>query len=136
MQYDFKQVTVTISNSRIGNYIISGYGEGDDVISIVKTDDGIAMTTGAKGEVTTSLIANPTGTIDLTLQQQSASNSIFNTLARTKEAFAINVSENNNQKLLVSGNNSYVTKIADNARGKNAGERTWNIMVENLQINE
>lgn len=136
MQYDFKQVTLTFSNNRIGNVIITGFGEGDDVINVIKTDDGISMTTGAKGEVTTSKVANPIGTIDITLQAQSSSNSILNNLARTKESFAVNISENNSQKISVSSDNSYVTKIADNVRGKNAGERTWNIMCENMQINE
>lgn len=134
--YDFRQVTLTLSNSRIGNVIITGFGEGDDVINVVRDDDGIAMTTGAKGFVTTSKVANPVGTLSVTLQAQSPSNSILNTLARTKEAFAANITENNTQKLAAGGDMAYVLKEADNPRGKNSGERSWDLKLENLQISE
>jgi len=134
--YDFKKVTLAIENLAIGNVIITGFGEGDDVINVVRNDDGISMATGAKGFVTTSKIANPTGTISVTLQAQSPSNSVFNSLANTKESVSVSIIENNSQKLQAGGAVAYVVKEADNGRGKNAGERSWDIMVEELNISE
>lgn len=130
-QYDFKQVTVSI-----GNQIITGFGEGDDVINVVRDEDGVALVSGAKGYVTTSKIANPIGTISLSLQSQSPSNTLLTKLARNKSAFSINIIENNTQKMQAGGSTAYVLKEADNPRGKSSGERSWEIKVENLEMNE
>ena len=134
--YNFEQVTVTAANSRIGNFIFSGFGEGDDVVNVQRPDDAIAMTTGAKGFVVTSIQANPTGMIDITVQSQSPDNSVLNGLASRKEMFSITVAEKNNQSATYSSTNAYVVKEADSTRGKASTERTWSIMCEELKFDE
>lgn len=135
MKFDFKKVSVSIEYSD-GNATLTGFADGDDVINIVRPDDGISTQTGALGDVTTSIVANPVGEGTFILQAQSPSNSLLNSLARTKEAFSLNITENNSQKLQVSMTSCRIVKEADNPRGKNAGQRSWLLRAEKMEINE
>lgn len=81
-QYNAKDTTVTID----GVYI-SGFGE--DMISGEKDEEFFSANVGAQGDVCTSEINNPLGTITLTLQATSPQKAMLLQYARAGTIFPI-----------------------------------------------
>lgn len=134
--YDFKQNTVTINTSTIGSIIVTGFGDGDDVLSIASESVNIVQQEGALSDVVTSIQANSMGTIGLTLLTGSPTNTAFTQLAKRNEEFTVSVVSNNDQQINTVGNGCFFEKIPDNGLGKVSGERAWVIKVAQININE
>lgn len=73
--YSFKNVNVIF-----GVVELTGFADGDDVISIVSASDGIGKIVGAKGEVTRSILNDESVAITIKLLQTSSSVPILQNL--------------------------------------------------------
>lgn len=127
--YDPMKITVN-ANSRI----VTGFAS-DGLVTVAKSEDAVTPEIGTQGDAVYAENANESGTIALTLQGTSASIAYFRKLCANKQAFPILISDaNDDDSLVVSGNNCRVTKMPDIARGKTPGTVTVNIFVPVLQI--
>lgn len=134
--YDFKQNTVTLNTDTVGSIIVTGFGDGDDVLSIASENVNIVQQEGALSDVVTSIQANSMGTIGLTLLTGSPANTILTQLAKRNEEFTVSVVSNNDQAINTVGTGCFIEKIPDNGLGKVSGERAWVIKVAQININE
>ena len=73
--YSFKNVNVIF-----GVVELTGFADGDDVVSIVPASDGIGKIVGAKGEVTRSMLNDESVSITIKLLQTSSSVPILQNL--------------------------------------------------------
>jgi len=134
--YDFKQNTVTLNTDTVGSIIVTGFGDGDNVLNTASENVNIIQQEGALSDVVTSIQANSMGTISLTLLTGSPTNTILTQLAKRNEKFTMSIVSNNDQAINTVGNDCYIEKIPDNELGKVSGERAWVIKVAQININE
>lgn len=117
---------------------ISGFDEGDDVISLTRLNDSAAHKIGTDGEMTISISADRSGNIVFRLMQSSDSNTYLSGLITAQENGAfipIFIQFKDTKGLdLGSGTQGYITKPADMVRGTNANSQEWTIVVERLDL--
>jgi hypothetical protein len=117
---------------------ISGYDEGDDVISLDRLNDSASHKIGTDGEMTVGLSADRSGTIVFRLMQTSDSNSYMSGLITAQEngifvpIFAQFKDTRGND--LGSGTQGYIPKPAGMTRGTAPGNQEWSIVVERLDL--
>ena len=117
---------------------ISGWAEGDDVITLDRLGDSGAHVIGAKGEMTLSLSADRSGSVVFSLLQTSASNAYLSGLINAQENvsfFPIFIQfKDTSGGDLGSGTQGYITKPAGMTRGVNAQPQEWMVVVERLDL--
>ncbi len=117
---------------------ITGFDEGDDVISLTRLNDSTTHKIGTDGEMTVSISADRSGNVVFRLMQSSDSNNYLSGLINAQEngAFVpIFVQFKDTKGLdLGSGTQGYITKPADMVRGTNANSQEWTIVVERLDL--
>jgi len=117
---------------------LSGFDEGDDVISLSRMNDSTAHKVGTDGEMTISISADRSGTVVFRLMQSSDSNTYLSGLVTAQEngAFVPIFVQFKDTKGLDfgSGTQGYITKPADMIRGTNANSQEWAIVVERLDL--
>lgn len=117
---------------------IEGYDEGDDTISIARTQDTATHKVGTDGEMSVSLSANRSGTCTFRLMQTSDSNTYLSGLMIAQENsvfvtvyFAYTNATDGSG---ASGTSGYLTKPANIVRGEKVNSQTWMITVERLDM--
>ena len=117
---------------------ITGFDEGDDVISLARLNDSAAHSVGTDGEMTISISADRSGTVTFRLIQTSDSNKFLSALITAQEngAFVPIFVQFKDTKGndLGSGTQGYITKPADMTRGTNAQPQEWVIVAERLDL--
>lgn len=117
---------------------ISGFDEGDDVISMERDNDSAAHKVGTDGEMTVSITADRSGTITFRLMQTSDSNSYLSGLISVQETGAfvpifVQFKDTRGNDL-GSGTQGYIKRPANMVRGTNANAQEWMITVERLDL--
>lgn len=117
---------------------ITGWAEGDDVISIDRLGDSASHVIGADGEMTVSLSADRSGEVIFNLMQGSSSNAYLSGLITTQENGAfipifIQFKDTKGNDL-ASGTQGYIPKPAGMQRGMNAQSQEWRVVVERLDM--
>lgn len=117
---------------------ITGYDEGDDVISLARLGDSAAHSIGADGEMTVSLSADRSGEVVFNVMQTSSSNPYLSGLITAQEngAFVpvfVQFKDTRGGDI-GSGTQGYIPKPADMARGNSAQSQEWRIVVERLDL--
>jgi len=122
----------------VNGFEMSGFDEGDDVITLARINDSAAHTVGTDGEMTVSVSADRTGTVTFRLNQSSASNAVLSGLITAQENSAfvpvfIQFKDTSGGDL-GSGTQGYINKPADMVRGANAQAQEWVVTVERLDL--
>lgn len=130
-EYSYLNATLLVNGNAI-----TGFDEGDDVITLARVNDSASHKTGMDGDMTVSLSADHTGTCTFRLMQTSISNAYLSARIAEQESGAFtaifvqftDIKAND----LISGTQGYITKPADVVRGVNANSQEWVIMLEKL----
>lgn len=131
--FSFADITLLVQGVEI-----SGYDDGDDVITLERLNDSAAHTIGADGEMTVSLSTDRSGTVVFRLLSSSASNAVLSGLISAQEngAFVpvfVQMKDNRNNDL-GSGTQGYILRPASMTRGRNIQPQEWTIVVERLDL--
>lgn len=116
----------------LGNHIVSGFAD-DSFITIEADGEGTSHVIGADGEVARSIDPSSVYKLKLSLLQNSRTNTFLKSMCDKdkKEGtgyFPVNVKDLiGNQKFF--GSIAWVTKMATWSRGKQQGNREWEIVV-------
>ena len=102
--YDPKRVSVVVD----GTYL-TGFMDGTFVKS-EKNEDNIKAHVGADGEVTFTEVADNTGTITVTLKQNSSSLVKLSTLAKSKKLFSAQIIDQNDGSFRSGGSQCRILK--------------------------
>jgi hypothetical protein len=133
--YSFQNIVMIINGVEI-----TGWAEGDDVISVKRRNDSASDKVGAAGEMMVSLSADKSGEIGFKLQQTSASNRFLNNLVQLQEAGSnlfvpVTVTvQDTFRRDSASGTVGYLKKPADFQRGAQGSNQEWTIVVERLDL--
>lgn len=123
MVYDSMKVNVSING-----LLVTGYGDGT-MVTCDRNEDRVVPYSGVKGEYAYSINNNTSGTITVTLQQQSPMNKILQQYANTKTVFPIFVTDINTGGFKAGGNEAMILKEPANERGAEITSRAWAIYV-------
>ena len=121
--YDSLKVNISINN-----ILTTGFADGT-MVSCDRNEDRVIPYSGVKGEYAYSLNNNSSGTINVSLQQQSPMNKILQNLANTKSTFPISVIDINTGGFKAGGNEAIILKEPTNERGAEITSRSWSIYV-------
>ena len=122
--YNSKNVNVIVDGM-----IVTGFSS-DSVVNCARNEDRAVPYYGVKGEFASSTNNNTSGTITLTLQQNSPFNAILQRYSNESKVFPMSVIDSNSEGgFIAGGNNCQVLSEPDNERGAEIGERDWNIFV-------
>ena len=121
--YNVKDVNVVIDG-----ITVTGFAE-DSIVSCSKTSDNINPYVGAQGETAFSINNDPTGTISITLQQQSPMNDTLLNYSNENKVFPISVIDLNTGGFRASGNEAIIQTNPEYSRGNSIGDLTWEILV-------
>lgn len=102
--FDFKKVSVIVDG-----HFVTGWMDGS-VIKAEKAADNVTPHVGAAGEVTYTESNDNTGTITLTIKQDSASLPKLVALAKSKKQFATQVIDANTNTVKAGGNYCRIIK--------------------------
>ncbi len=131
--YSFTHHMIMINGREIENF-----GEGDDVITAEYREDRVTDTVGADGNMQASVSANQSAEVMIKLLNMAPENDYLESLHQqfvNGEIAGISVSVINavtGQGVL--STTGYISKIANFARGTNAQDREWTIIVPKLAI--
>ena len=117
---------------------ISGFDEGDDVITCERLSDSASHKIGASGEMSVSLSADRSGSVTFRLMQNSPSNTYLSGLVSSQEngilvPIFVQFRDVRGGDL-ASGTQGYIPKPASMQRGVNANSSEWSIIVERLDL--
>lgn len=117
---------------------ITGFDEGDDVITLDRINDSANSISGVDGEMTVSISADRRGTVVFRLVQTSDSNSYLSGLISSQENGAfVPIFVQFKDTLggdLGSGTQGFINRPAPMTRGGNANSDEWTITVERLDL--
>lgn len=117
---------------------ISGYDEGDDVITLRRLNDNSNHIISADGVMTVSFHPDRSGEIIFRLNQASKSNGFMSALVTAQEANTLVPIEvqftDLNGKDLISATTGYIPRPADVIRGLNTQSQEWRVIVEKLAM--
>lgn len=121
-QYNPKDCVVTVNDS------IALTGFSTAIVSGTKDNPFVTIVEGAQGDAVANRSASRVGTITITLQPTSPSNSILTTLAKSGEVFSL-WAANKTLGSRFGGNNAIVEKYSTVEYGETAGDRVYTIKV-------
>ena len=119
---------------------ITGFSDGDDVISIKRRSDLASDKIGADGRMMVSISADRSGEVSIKLQQTSGSNKYLNQLAIGQEVLTTGFTpvliylSDVYRGDVVSGVPGYMKKMPDVNRGEKGQTQEWQFVVENLDV--
>ncbi len=117
---------------------ISGFDEGDDVITLDRINDSASHKIGADGEMSVAISADRSGEITFRLMQTSDSNTYLSGLITAQEngIFVPTFTQFKDTRGgdLGSGTQGYIPKPATMTRGTNPNNQEWRIVVERLDL--
>lgn len=132
-QYSFANTILLLNGVEI-----SGFDEGDDVITMARREDSTRDKVGADGEMTVYVSSDRSGTCVFRLMQSADSNTFLAGLIGTQENgifVPVFFQFKDTAGLdLVSGTQGYVNKPADMVRGEAANAQEWTITLERLDM--
>lgn len=125
--YNPKKVTCSL-----GRHIVSGFAD-DSFITIEPAGDGTSYVVGADGEIARSIDPSKVYTVKLSLLQASATNAYLQKMYEKDKkdgsgTFSVNANDILGKEKFV-GSVAWVTKPASWGRGKQQGNREWEIVV-------
>ena len=125
--YNPKKVTMAL-----GSHIATGFAD-DSFISVEYAGDGTSYVVGADGEVARSIDPSSVYLVKVSLLQKSATNAflqkMFDKDKKDGEGFfSVNINDLLGKEKFV-GSFAWVTKPATWGRGKQQGNREWEIVV-------
>jgi len=109
---------------------ITAYPDGE-YVSWEKDEDSMAVTVGANGYTGTSITNDNTGTITITVQQDSSDASFLNRLANSKKIFPVSILSGNEK---ISATQAFVKKPASGSLEKEITEREFELQCLDLTI--
>lgn len=117
---------------------MSGFDEGDDVITLDRINDSASHKVGVDGKMTVSISADRSGTVTFRLMQTSDSNAYLSGLINAQEngAFVpifVQFKDTRGDDL-GSGTQGYINRPATMTRGQNANSQEWTVTVERLDM--
>ena len=125
--YDPKKVNVNINGK-----IITGFSP-DGVINVVRNEDIVTPTTGAKGDVTYNENANESGQVTLHLMGSSSSLPFLRSLAVTRKEIRLTITDANDAGAVqFAEERCRIIKPPDLAKAKEIGSTDINIFVPTL----
>lgn len=131
--FNFNNVAMLVNGVEI-----TGWPEGDDVITCARLVDSGSHVIGVDGKMTLTISTDRSGAINFRLMQNSESNALLTTLITSQEngvfvPVFVQI-KNTEGGELISGTQGYVTKPADIGFGGSPNESEWVINVERLDI--
>ncbi len=130
--YDPAKVIVTF----FGN-VLSGFADGA-FVTAERNEDAFTLTVGADGEAARTRNQNKSGTVTLTLKQDSMSNDVLSALHAVDELSGTGVGPLLIKDLagltVVAAQNAYIKKVASAEFGKELSDREWVLEADNLQV--
>jgi hypothetical protein len=133
--YSFQNTVMLVNGVEI-----TGWADGDDVISISRRTDSASDKVGADGRMMVSISADRSGEITFKLQMTSSSNRYLSSLIALQEAGAAKfvpvtvMFQDTFRQDLATGTIGYLKKPADLTRGSQAGNTEWTCVVERLDM--
>lgn len=133
-QYSFQNTIVLVNGVEI-----TGWADGDDVISIKRRVDSISDKVGAGGSMVISISSDKSGEFMFKLQQTSESNNYLQNTMNDQEMAGVLFTpitvtfQDIYRQDLASGSAGYIKKPAELTRGEHSATQEWSIVVENLQ---
>lgn len=133
--YSFKNTILLVNGVEI-----TGFADGDDVISMKRRSNLAEDEVGADGNMMVSISADHSGEISIKLQQTSSSNKYLMSLANLQEGGGsrfIPVQlyfQDTYRNDIGSGSIGYISKQADMTRGKKGQTHEWVFIVERLDL--
>lgn len=129
--YSFAQTTLLING-----VAITGYDEGDDVITMRRLNDNSSHILSADGVMTVSFSPDRSGEIIFRVNQASDINGTLSSLVTQQEQniivpISVQFTDLNGNDL-ISATEGYIPRPADVTRGLNTQSQEWRIVVENL----
>ena len=125
--YDPKKVNVNINGK-----IITGFSP-DGVINVVRNEDIVTPTTGAKGDVTYNENANESGQVTLHLMGSSSSLPFLRSLAVKRKEIRLTITDANDAGAVqFAEERCRIIKPPDLAKAKEIGSTDLNIFVPTL----
>ena len=125
--YDPKKVNVNINGK-----IITGFSP-DGVINVVRNEDIVTPTTGAKGDVTYNENANESGPVTLHLMGSSSSLPFLRSLAVKRKEIRLTITDANDAGAVqFAEERCRIIKPPDLAKAKEIGSTDINIFVPTL----
>jgi|MucameStandDraft_1065616.scaffolds.fasta_scaffold07961_2 hypothetical protein len=125
--YDPKKVNVNINGK-----IITGFSP-DGVINVVRNEDIVTPTTGAKGDVTYNENANESGQVTLHLMGSSSSLPFLRSLAVKRKEIRLTITDANDAGAVqFAEERCRIIKPPDLAKAKEIGSTDINIFVPTL----
>ena len=125
--YDPKKVNVNINGK-----IITGFSP-DGVINVVRNEDIVTPTTGAKGDVTYNENANESGQVTLHLMGSSSSLPFLRSLAVKRKEIRLTITDANDAGAVqFAEERCRIIKPPDLAKAKEIGSTDINIFVHTL----
>ena len=117
---------------------ISGFAEGDDLITFSRRVDQISDVVGGDGEMSIAINADKSGIGTIRLQQTSSSNALLSAITNAVDAgvfVPVTVqSFNTRSGDIVAGTKGYIRKPADVTRGTGLNSQDWDVVVESLYM--
>jgi hypothetical protein len=132
-QYSFLNVVLLVNGINI-----TGFDEGDDVISLERINDSASHVVGTDGEMTVSISADRSGTVTFRLNQSSDSNQYLSGLVSAQEngvfvPIFIQFKDTRGGDL-GSGTQGYINRPSNMVRGTNSQPQEWTVTVERLDL--
>jgi hypothetical protein len=133
-QYSFQNTIVLVAGVEI-----TGWAEGDDVISVKRRVNSISDKVGAGGSMVISISSDKSGEFGFKLQQTSPSNQYLQNLMNAQELAGVSfvplpvTFQDIYRQDLASGSTGYLVKPTELTRGEKSSTQEWNIVVESLQ---
>lgn len=122
----------TLIKVLLGGIQMTDFGE-DSMVKVTRTSDLRSATVGADGNVTVNKSADRTGTMEITLMHNSASNAILKALSASDAGFpAVVVDLNFAGDLGTVTTFAFVKNIPDFERAAKVGECTWQIILTDV----
>ncbi|WP_284641187.1 phage structural protein [Paenibacillus silviterrae] len=125
--YDPSDVSVIVDN-----VYITGLGE--DMVEVVKDEDGYEPKVGAQGDVIIAKNNNKLGTITITVQSSSPAIAHLDRLANSGRLVPVSVIYSGDPKETSSATEAYVKKPADRTYGKSAEDREYELQCLDLKM--
>jgi len=133
-------VVVVSAPPAIPPHEVTGFADGDDVVMMVRRNDGVTDKMGADGKMAMAISADRSGEITLKLLQTSRSNKVLNAIYQLQDAgpttfcpIQVLVQDTSRQDM-GAGQFGYLKKISDVSRGAGINTQEWVIVVERLDI--
>lgn len=133
-QYSFQNTIILINGVEI-----TGWAEGDDVISIKRRVDSISDKVGAGGSMVVSISSDRSGEFMFKLQQTSPSNNYLQDIINQQELAGVFFEpisitfQDIYRQDLASGSTGYIKKPTEITRGEKSQTQEWSVVVESLQ---